>query len=480
MKSVLVIAYGFPPDGSAGVYRPLRFVRHLPSIGWSVSVVAADLAPYGWSRYDPALLALVPRETEVIRVRSRDPWQALQERRAQHIQEKLSSVPVETAKQLWATHHAPARSFMREIVRTVEAWCYHPDMARGWIAPALEATIRVCARRTPHIILATGGPWSSFLVAERASQRTGVPYILDFRDSWTLTQAPFEARRPAWATRLDRRTLHRLFERAQAVILRYETEAECYVRAYGAALDVAKIHLIPNGYEGSIDEFVVPGGDQCTILYAGTLADYRYDTLLQALHRFKKSEPVRAKQLHFHFVGDGMEALANDAATLDLSDIVTTAGTKPHTEIVRLQREAHALLMLERKPTIKGYELLAGAKLFAYLKAGQPIVGVLPSGEAKKILQRVGVSTVADINSPTEIIVVLQQLLDAWSSGTLASLVPKRTASEVYSAERQTVALGRALEGMPAVEPFTPGSVEIPPSLRTEIGHGGWVTGRRE
>ena len=234
MKSVVMIAYSFPPDGSAGVYRSLRFTRHLPAMGWSARVIAADLAPYSWTRYDPALLALVPSETEVIRVRRRDPWQALQARRAQHTQEKLSSVPVEIAKQLRATHYAPARSFLRDIVRTVEAWCYHPDMAMGWISPALEATLRVCSSRKPHVILATGGPWSSFIIAERASQRTGVPYVLDFRDSWTLAPSPFEARRPAWATRLDRRTLHRLLERAQAVILRYETEAECYWRAYKA------------------------------------------------------------------------------------------------------------------------------------------------------------------------------------------------------------------------------------------------------
>jgi hypothetical protein len=470
MKSVVMIAYCFPPDGSAGVYRPLRFIRHLPAMGWSVSVIAADLAPYGWTRYDPALLALVPSETEVIRVRSRDLWQAIQARRARHIQEKLSRVPVAAVERLRATHDAPARSLLREIVRTVEAWCYHPDMARGWISPALEATIGVCSRRKPHVIWATGEPWSSFIVAERASRRTGVPYVLDFRDSWTLTPDPFEARRPAWAKRSDRHTLHRLFERAQAIVLRYETEAECYWRMYKTALDVAKIHLIPNGYEGTIDECALPRGDHCTILYTGTLSYYRYDTLLQALHWFKKFDPARAKRLRLLFIGDGMETLASDATALGLSDIVATAGTTPHAEIVRLQREAHALLMLERTPTIRGYELLAGAKLFGYLKVGRPIVGVLPSGEAKKILQRVGVSTIADVDSPVEIVSVLRQILDAWETGMLTSLVPNRGACEAYSAERQTAALVRALEGAPASEPFVPGLVGIPPSLQREIG----------
>jgi len=173
-----------------------------------------------------------------------------------------------------------------------------------------------------------------------------------------------------------------------------------------------------------------------------------------------------------------MEGLANEAAALGLSDVIETAGPTSHAEIARLQRGAHALLVLGRLPTIRGYELLAGAKLFDYLKAGRPIVGVLPPDETKKILQRVGVSTIADADSPAEIVAVFLRLLDAWSTGTLSSLVPNRVACEAYSAERQAAALVRALEGVPAAEPFVPGSVEIPPSLRDEIGKGGWVRGK--
>src|SRR6266446_4990203 len=101
MRSVIMIAYAFPPEGNAGVYRPLRFVRHLPTMGWNPSVIALDTHCY--ERYDPGLLDLVPSETEVIRVCGRDPWQAIQARRARHIQKQLSDVPVEAIDRLRAT-----------------------------------------------------------------------------------------------------------------------------------------------------------------------------------------------------------------------------------------------------------------------------------------------------------------------------------------------------------------------------------------
>ena len=106
-----------------------------------------------------------------------------------------------------------------------------------------------------------------------------------------------------------------------------------------------------------------------------------------------------------------MNALAKEAAALGLSDIIETAQPKSQTEIVRLQREAHALLVLGRPSTMNGYELFAAAKLFGYLKAGRPIIGVLPADETKKILHRVSVRTVADVDSLSEITTVLRLYL---------------------------------------------------------------------
>jgi hypothetical protein len=473
MKSVIMIAHGFPPEGNAGAYRPLRFARHLPPMGWEPTVITLDTRSY--ERYDPGLLTLVPNEVEVIRARNRDWWHAIQARRARRIQEKAYTVPVENSEQPHGVNHATVRSFMREAVRTAEAWVYHPDTAMCWIRPAVESILKVCARKPSNVIWATGGPWSAFVVAQRASQLTGVPYVLDFRDPWTLTTEEFEGRRPAWAKRRDRRTLYGLLRRAQAVIFRFVAEAECYWRAYPGALNASRIHFIPNGYEGPVDEFVAPGGDKCMILYTGTLISYQYDTLLQALFRFKKSDPVRASQLRLLFVGEAMEALANEASTLGLSELIMTSGPMSFAEINCLQSQAHALLVLGRPPAIKGHEILAGAKLFSYLKTGRPIIGIVPADETKKILHRIGLTTVADVNSPSDIVAVIRRLLDAWSERTLTRLVPDPAACEAYSAQQQTAALVRALEGTPPAEPFVPGSVEIPPSLQGEISDGGWV-----
>jgi glycosyltransferase involved in cell wall biosynthesis len=361
------------------------------------------------------------------------------------------------------------RSFIREVVHRVEAWCYHPDPAMGWIRPAVNAACARVNSGRPEVVWATGGPVSSFIVAQRISSKIGIPYVLDFRDALTFTPNQFEEIRPRWARRLDQLSMSRLLRSAQSVVFRYNTEAECYFRAYGDALEPSKIHVIPNGFEGEVDEFRQKNGKKLKILYTGALTDYRYDTLLEALHSLKKSSSDLINLLHFEFVGEGTEALQAAAVKLGLTEVIKISGPVSYETTNRLTRDADALLILGRPPTKRGYELFAGAKLFGYLKAGNPIFAVLPDDETKKVLVRVGVTTIAHVESPFEIINVLRFLVEAWSQRRLSSLSPKRAACKAYSAERQAQDLVRALEGAPAQERFVPGSAEIPPSLRQEI-----------
>jgi hypothetical protein len=269
-----------------------------------------------------------------------------------------------------------------------------------------------------------------------------------------------------------RRAMHQVFKDAQAVVFLFDSVAECYSRAFSAALDVAKIHIIPNGYEGRIDNSVPSSSDRLNVLYTGTVVSYRYDTLLHALAEINSRAPATAQKLRFRFVGEGMQDVAKLAASLGLSNIVETAGPTSHAEITRLEREAHVLLVLGRLPTIAGHELFAGAKVFNYLKSNRPIVGVVPRDETRKVLEGVGVSTIANADSPAEIANLWERLIKVWSMGNLSAFLPHRDQCERYSAERQTEALARALTGDRPAQPFLHGQIEVPPSLRGRVAEG--------
>jgi len=261
-----------------------------------------------------------------------------------------------------------------------------------------------------------------------------------------------------------------MFERAQAVVFLFESIAECYVRAFPGALDKSKIHIIPNGFEGTVEDFSHAPGGRCKVLYAGTLSTYRYDTLLAGLTQLKREDPERAKLLQLLFVGENFEELANRVANLGLNDMVEIAPSTSYAEIRRLQQQAHGLLVLGRTAGRKGYELVAGAKLFSYLQSGRPIIGILPGDETRRILKQVGSPLIADANSPAEVVTVFERVIDAWSTKTLESLVPSRAACEVYSSHRQISALVAALDGERPRKLLSEECTARPLSLQSEIG----------
>jgi len=441
----MFITYHFPPEGNAAVYRPLRFLKELVRKGWRATVICCE--PHQYQRYDSDLLSQVPREVAVVRVRGRDPWRAFQAWRGVRIENKLGSSSAEEMRRAMASFDAPWRSKLRELVRRAEAWVYRPDIAMPWIQPAVRHAREACRQDRPDVIWATIGPLSAGVAAYRASVATGIPYVLDFRDPWGLEYYPEELRRPAWAKKVDQRIMRRMFEGAQAVVFLFESIAECYARAFPESLDRTKVHIIPNGFDGTVEKFVHVSADRCKVLYAGTLNTYRYDTLLEGLIRFRSKDPQRAMLLQLLFVGDNLEEFAMRVTDLDLMDLIKIAPPVPHAEVRRLQQEAHALLVLGRTSDRKGHELVAGAKVFGYLQSGRPIIGVVPRDETRRILEQVGNSTIADADSPDEVVAVLENLIDAWSNRTLESLVPNRAACEAYSSSRQISALIAALVG---------------------------------
>ena len=113
VKTVVMVTYFFPPEGQAGAYRPLRFVRHLSPVGWNAKIISALVHQY--ERYDPDLLAEVPNEMEVVRIRFCDPWQAIQSWRHRNMQGTLSGASVETIRKIRGAQHGTLRAKIRGI-----------------------------------------------------------------------------------------------------------------------------------------------------------------------------------------------------------------------------------------------------------------------------------------------------------------------------------------------------------------------------
>src|SRR5262245_34952711 len=162
MRRLLVLCYFYPPLAGGGVHRVLGFTRHLPRHGWECTVVCADRGDY-WVE-DESLLARVPRDTEVIRVRGGSALSAW----------------------LGLVRGVGGRRSTRTFagLRKLSDWWLMPDSYAGWSARAAAVAERRARAGGFHAMLSSSPPDSVHLAGRAVHRRTGLPWVADFRDPW--------------------------------------------------------------------------------------------------------------------------------------------------------------------------------------------------------------------------------------------------------------------------------------------------------
>ncbi len=258
MKRVLLLAYYFPPIGGAGAQRPVKFVRHLPSLGYEPIVVTGPGDSIGrWTPADATLSADIPSGTRVVRVPGPEPqgagtWSARWGNRA----ERWLGLP--------------------------SAW------SRWWISGAVEAGAQF---DDVDVVYSWMSPYDSAEAALRLSQAIGKPWVADLGDPWALDEMMVF---PSGLHRQQElRRMRRLLASAAAIVMS-TPEAVLRVRAAFPELASKQILAIPNGFDANDFEEPVPvrSDGKFRIVHTGYLHTElgRQQRRTAALHRLLGGE----------------------------------------------------------------------------------------------------------------------------------------------------------------------------------------------
>ncbi len=224
---VLLIALGFPPSSGSGAYRGLGFANHLVELGWHVTVltVTEDFFDQVTRARDDSLLPLVDERVEVIRVPMR----------MQHLVGDIRA---------WGRFRGRFRQVHDDVWRLIQTYGF-PERYAGWIPGVVRAGLAVHRRAPVDVVLATGNPWSAFAAGWWLKRLARIPYVMDYRDAWTLDQftgmASVPEKDPAW------RWERRLVRGAARVFFVNDGMRQWYADAYPGA--AGRMRVIPNGYD---------------------------------------------------------------------------------------------------------------------------------------------------------------------------------------------------------------------------------------
>jgi len=363
MKKVLLVSYYFPPTGGGGVTRALNLTKRFPEFGWLPLVLTRRGVPWGF-----------PRDESLIN----------------GIHAQIFRAPC------WL----PAPAILHQQVNTPVAFLlrfiysfFVPDKDAGWVIPATMVGLKVIREERVQLILSSSPPPSALLVGYLLHKMTGLPWVADFRDPWTtepnsLARSPISKLRVATAEKY----LERLFlKNANAITAVGEAIAEDLALAVPPS--ASRIHLVTNGFDPAEFETVQPHRlDGFNLVYTGRLnwGGRSPKPLLQAIKKLIDNDPIWRQRITVWFIGCSESAqLQGLIKDFGLSDVVRIREFVPNREAIAFQKGASVLLMFGNAKTEEGRRHILSGKLFSYLGAGRPILGIIPKeSDAAKIIAK--------------------------------------------------------------------------------------------
>lgn len=388
-----MICTAFPPATGGGATRNLLTARGLVERGWDVTVLTGDRRSSLWDDESP--LRSMPDRVHVVRARSLD-VDALSRR--------------QTREEMTPMAPRPQRAVHELLRRLALTWILVPDADAPWIPFAAAAGRRLLQRGGYQAMLSSGPPHSAHVVA-RLLRRRGSRWVVDSQDPWA--DHPFPVWTSAARRQLDRRLERWVFTAADVVAAATESQTARFRAAYPE--HAGRFVTLQGGFDET--EFSAVGPERGTrrrIVHLGSLYGARSPaTFLAALRRVARDDdrPMAGWEVLLAGYADRASAAAIGEARTDLTlqDVVVYVPRLERRRSIAVMLGADVLLLIA-DPLAGGRDLVP-LKTFEYLRAGRPILALVPEGESARLLARMGGAVIAHPSDVEAITRALRQVL---------------------------------------------------------------------
>lgn len=362
MPNILIIAYYFPPLGGAGVQRTLKFVKFLPTFNWQTTVLTVqENTP---ALKDASLANDIPVRTKINRTR-------------------ILSLPKSTP---WKLRNCISR------------WFFVVDEQIGWFPIAIRNGLNIIKSENIQAIYSSSGPYTCHLIGRFLKQKTGLPWITDFRDPWI---GNFTSSYPThFHYKINSRLERDVINDSDAIIVVSPPMRQAFYHRY-PNINKDKIYVIPNGYDP--DDFTkvkpaVRNPSKFTIVYSGSFYSHGRtpENFLLGLKNSIDNRSITRESIAVIFVGNIGKLAQQQIKNLNLGDVVKCTGYLSHEESISYLLCTDILLLVIGGGV--GSEAIYTGKLFEYLAARKPILVLADPGVATQLIEttQAGVVTFPD------------------------------------------------------------------------------------
>lgn len=366
MKKVLIITYYWPPAGGSGVQRWVKFSKYLPSYGWQPIVYTPENPQI--STIDKTLIKEISPQTKIIKQPIFEPYGIYSS-----LMGKKASTDIKKFTSASNSSQAPQdqrSSWLKKAILYIRGNFFIPDPRCFWVRPSVKFLKKYLEKNPVDVIITTGPPHSMHLIGKKLSAETGIPWISDFRDPWT---GMYYYKNMLLSKRSDCKH-HKLEQEV------FDASNEILTVTPMMAEDIRKVtktpvRVITNGYDEEDFEQIAVDDGYFNIAHTGLFApDGNPEVLWKVLGEKCASDAEFRRMLRLRFVGDVDNVILQSIQEAGLSENLLNLGYKPHTVAVREQICASLLILPLRRD--KDYKCILPGKLFEYLAARHPILGI--------------------------------------------------------------------------------------------------------
>lgn len=299
-----------------------------------------------------------------------------------------------------------------------------------WIHPAVKKSLEIIKNHDIKLIYSSYTPPASIRVASILKEKTGIPWINEYRDLWAGNPYTTLSEK---RERINLKKEKELISKADALV----TVSEPLKK------DLQNLHnkptyVIYNGIDKILNnKYHSVTLNRINIVYAGSIYKGKRDPmpLFLALKLLKEKDENLYNRFSVNFYGKAIPKLFKSTIKdFELTDVVKLHEPVSHEEIIEIQSDADVLLLLGWNN--KADEGVLTGKIFEYLGFGKPILGLgYQNGAIDNVLQETNTGKI--INDPDEISDYLIEITKTVKSKEELKLLRKKIKTEPYLRDNQ-------------------------------------------
>ncbi len=357
IKKVLLISYFFPPVNLVGSSRSGKMAKYLPHFGWQPWVLTAVPSP----AVHQTMPVEIPDEFVI---------------RTNYFRPKIRKSPAKVMATK-AGKDFGSRGSKEKIYRFFEkisklSFSRMPDRALGWYPYAVKTGVSLLKRLEFDAIYSIHGPPTSHLVASRLYSASGIPWIADYRDFWSLN--PYDTQGPLWQ-KGEEAFERRVVKGASTLVVVNHPMASKLNELTGKP-----VVTIRNGFDEDdfvdLNHFKSNSDAPFSMLYPGSLYPGFHDLrpLFQAVRKLHRQSFINSRNFVIRFLGTDPEYPRKLAAKLEISSYLEFLPFASFKESLAYQSQATVLILFKwEDENEKG---VCPSKFYEYLGARRPVLSI--------------------------------------------------------------------------------------------------------